>query len=242
MAYDTGIMTADCCLYHFIKTRGGYTQIAHVSYFECRLKDRFDMVASFCRCEDDRGVRNELEPFGNDLGIGFCAFNLIVRMWKLASTFGTTLFLCKVPFVDNHNDTFAHLMNCAGDMSVLCSQTFAGINEQQSHIAAFDSAIRAQDTVFFNARSNAATAANASSIDQSQFVLFELEFSVNSVTCGAGDIADNCALCTQDSIKQRGFANVRTSHDSNAWNTFLFFLFHFFGRRQSFDDAIQQIA
>src|SRR5882762_1885450 len=132
MTHHTGIVTADCCLYYFIKTRGGYTQIAHVSYFECRLKDRFDVVASFCRCEDDRGVGNEFEPFSNDLRVGFCTFNLLVRMWKFTSTLGTTLFLREVPFVDNHDDTFAHLMNCASDMSVLCSQPFAGVDEQQS--------------------------------------------------------------------------------------------------------------
>src|SRR5437016_12496907 len=91
MTYHTGIVTADGCSYHFIKTRGGHPQIAHVGYFECRLKDRFDMIAGFCRCEDNRGIGNEFEPFSNDPGIGFCTFNLLIWTWKCTSALGTTL-------------------------------------------------------------------------------------------------------------------------------------------------------
>jgi len=87
------------------------------------------VVVGFCRCEDDGGVRNEFEPFSNDLGIGFRTCNLLVGMWKCTSTLGTTLLLCKVPFVDYNNDTFAHLMNGTCNMRVLCRQPFAGVDE-----------------------------------------------------------------------------------------------------------------
>src|SRR5689334_361564 len=117
MAHQTGIMMPDRSLHYFVETCCGYAEIAHLSYFDGCFKDRFNVIASFCRCKDNWGIWNEFEPFSDDFRIGFRAFNLLVRMWKFAITRSTTLFLCEVPFVDHHNNPFAHVMNGASNVS-----------------------------------------------------------------------------------------------------------------------------
>ena len=77
------IMATDSLLYQLVEARGRNTQVTHIGNIQHRFKQRLYMVTCFGRGKDNWGIRNELQPFGDNATIGFCTFDLLVGIWQL---------------------------------------------------------------------------------------------------------------------------------------------------------------
>ena len=230
-------------LHHLVKTSGRDTQVAHIGDIQHRVQQRLHVIACFRGGKHDGSKRNELQALGNDTAIGFGTFNLCFRVRVFTASFGTLLFLCHVPFVDNDNDAFSLLQDFTGNMGVLSRQALGCVDEQERDVAPFDSSFRAQHAEFLDAGANLAAPADTSRVDQYEFSIFIHKLCIDGVACRAGHFADNRAFGAQDRVKQGGFTHVGAPYDGNARDILVIFVFRLLILgRQGFYDNIEQVT
>src|SRR5258708_32246714 len=135
-----GIMATNGIPYHLIKTRSGNAQVTYIGNAQRGFEQGLYVIARSRRGEYDGRVGNELQAFGEDFAIAFSALDLIVGFGRTPLAFGAALGLSEVPFVDYHNHAFSLLVDFARNVGVLGRQSFAGVDDQQSHVATFDGA------------------------------------------------------------------------------------------------------
>src|SRR5436853_5147711 len=161
------------------------------------------MIAGLGRGKDDGGIRNELEPFGDNAAVGFGCFNLIVRMWRFPTTSGAALLLREVPLIDDDDDAFRLFLNLARDVCVLRCQAFAGIYDEDSDIRPFNGPAGTQHAKFFNARPNTPAPSNTGGINQRELSALKLQVGIDGITGGAWYIGHDRPLVAKYSVEQR---------------------------------------
>src|SRR5258708_9090285 len=196
------VMPANRILHYLIETRSRNTQETHISNVQYHFKQRLHMIARFCRGKNNWSIGNKLETFRDNLAIALGAFDFLIGLRDISLAFSASLSLGQVPLVDNHYNTFCFVLNFAGYVCILSSQSFTCIDQEQHHFRALDGPPPPQHTLFLDTRADPSTPSYSSGVDQDQLFALKLHFGIYSIAGCPWYIADNRALETQDGIEQ----------------------------------------
>src|SRR5260370_9836578 len=140
------------------------------------------MIARFCRGKNNWRIGNKLETFRDNLAIALGAFDFLIGVRDISLAFSASLSLGQVPLVDNNYNTFCFVLNFAGYVCILSSQSFTCIDQEQHHVGALDGTAPTQDAIFLDTPADPSTPSYSSGVDHDQLFSLKLHFAISSIT------------------------------------------------------------
>lgn len=180
---------SDCLEHHFVELRGGHFAAAVFVDINRCLKHLEDALLCQSRAEDD-GEIGERGEAGAD---GFLEMLLSVKRF----VFGY------IPFVDADNQSFPVALNQSEYVGVLCLDSACGIDHEDAHVRSFYGTDGAYYGIVFYILVDFLLFADACGVDQIEVKAIFVVACVDAVACGAGDIGDDMAVLTDESVYQR---------------------------------------
>ena len=103
-------------------------------------------------------------------------------------------------------------MHITCNLRILFQNPFSCIDDHKYHARSINRTQGTHDTVTLNGQSDLPLAAHAGSINEEILHPVACEVCVNGVACRSGNITDDDAVFSQQTIYQRGFSDIRTSN------------------------------
>ena len=131
-------------------------------------------------------------------------------------------------------------MSQARYLGVLLGNAVVGVDHNETHIAALNGHRGPQNAVFLDIVVHLGLLPHTGGVDKVVLPLGVLKIAVNGVPGGAGHIADDDTLLTQNAVGQAGFSHIRLADDGHLNHVGLLVLVLL--RREIFQTLVQQVT
>ncbi len=163
--------------------------------------DRFEQVADAAAVQR----RNKVHAGKVDK-----AETIIQRLFDLV----LDLLRQAVPFVHHDHQRAAAVKDEAKQRQILIGDTFTRVDYQQHNVSVFNRLQGFNNRELFDCIGDLAALTHASGINQDIFAIVALHRDIDAVARGARHVVHHHAILAEDTVSQRGLADVGTADDS----------------------------
>ena len=153
---------------------------------------------------------------------------------------GLVVLLHRVPLVHHDDAGLSRLMGQTRHLGVLLGNAVVGVDHNETHIAALNGHGGPQNAVSLDIVVHLGLLPHTGGVDEVILALGVLKIAVDGVPGGAGHVADNDTLLTQNTVGQAGFPHVGLADDGHLDHVGLLVLVLL--RWEIFQTLVQQIA
>ena len=128
---------------------------------------------------------------------------------------GFAVLLDEVPLIDHDDAGLTGLVGHTGHLGVLLGDALLGVDEDEAHVRPLDGHLGPEHAVALDGLVHLGLFAHAGGVDEDVLPGLVLEIAVDGVPGGAGHVADDGPLLSQDLVGQGGLAHVGLADDGH---------------------------
>ena len=122
-----------------------------------------------------------------------------------------------IPFIDDYDARLTGFVCDSGYFFVLLGHALVSVYHNKTNVGSFDRHMCSKNAVFFDFIVYFRLTANTGGINKRKFAVLVFHMSIDSVSCGSGNIGNNKSFRADYTVDYRGFSGIRLTDNGNLY-------------------------